>query len=914
MWFLILSLSACVTGWAQITHKTSGFRITTKSICQVRQSTRESYSAGPDRDSNSTLRWEKPCWLPLDLLEDILSTSAGFQTGIWSGLTLHTQGDRSRLRVSPDFHRKKTSCTSGVTCIFHVGCPTSGHTAAQSEHSHWTLTAWTRLRSLRPLPHTICQGKTGRRWRLRSTTPRPSCRRRRRRSRSKLTRFVCALHRLLLDPRSRTPCDAQCPMHVSTLLLRLLPMYTAIALWFTHWLTSALQHGLQLCLYLTFFWARTGFSWCCCEVCGSCPKTMGDRSSDSEVIERNRGADRGGADSPPRPTPTTPNGTPLPRGPPPARPIHEEHRDMSLALSNAIGQAFLEQGGYLREVLTLLPGQWEYLDAITVQIRPLTPTDSFHPNVLNFEEEDTGPVDVPAGGATEHGDGHHGSGTSSISGTASSSRNPEPSSTAPWTLSVAAAKPKNRKPRPYCSACLPILLFVVRPQHVPNLPYHSGGQDLIELGKQVLSSESIQRNRLSHVHRNRVNCRAPGTDLLRMMMIDNGGAQLHKSPPATSSEIEFVQGVAMHFYTHRLARYLFFTGETHTASGLLDSTFRLCDAAINTHVTVFNRQPRRDVFVILILRKWYKVAMLPVSQIYGLISASTRHPASLQPGYDRDLPRGDDGRSSLWRVRPPSQPIFAVRHLAEHIFLLYASIRSLSGTWATLNQVGLMLSFLIALMLRVITAGSFEKSLNGRVGPKSDRARVGSTRTSVVPILAGLILWLHVVPVNSASADVRVDVDPTRTSEAVTAKHVGYREALQPGNTYDLPRAAKRSYRRAYARSCRQGGAFYKGIWRPHSWYRPVQITTRPVGTPVRPHTNTKALRTLTWNAGGLHAQVFRELVTYAIDASLDLIYIQETKWSYDANWSTPEFHFVHSAGDKKEADYGLYPSDQKEL
>ena len=178
----------------------------------------------------------------------------------------------------------------------------------------------------------------------------------------------------------------------------------------------------------------------------------------------------------------------------------------------------------------------------------------------------------------------------------------------------------------------------------------------------------------------------------------------------------------------------------------------------------------------------------------------------------------------------------------------YASIRLISGTWATLNQVGLMLSFLIALLLRVITAGTFEKSLTGRVGPKSDRTRVGSTRTSVVPILLGLIFWLHIVPVNSVSADVRVDVDPTRTSEAVTAKHVGYREALQPGNTYDLPRAAKRSYRRAYARSCRQGGAFYKGVWRPHSWYRPVQITTRPVGTTVRPHTNTKALRTLTWN------------------------------------------------------------------
>ena len=169
MWFLILSLSACVTGWDQITPRTFGFRITTKSICQARQSTRESYSADPDRDSNSTLRWGKPCWLPLDLLEGILSTSAGFPNGIWSGLTLRTQGDRSRQRVSRDFHRKKINCTSGVTCIFHVGCPTSGHAAALSGRSHLTLTAWTRPRSLRPLPYTICQGKTGRRWRLRST-------------------------------------------------------------------------------------------------------------------------------------------------------------------------------------------------------------------------------------------------------------------------------------------------------------------------------------------------------------------------------------------------------------------------------------------------------------------------------------------------------------------------------------------------------------------------------------------------------------------------------------------------------------------------------------------------------------------------------------------------------------------------
>ena len=273
--------------------------------------------------------------------------------------------------------------------------------------------------------------QAGRRWRLRLSTSRMSRRRHRRRSRSKLAQFVCTLYRLLLDPCSHPQCAAQCPKHVTTLLLRLQHMHTETALWFMHWLTSALPHGLQIYL---------------------------------------RGADRGGADSPPRPTPTTPNGTPLPRGPPPARPLHEVHRGMSLALSNAIGQTFLEQGGYLREVLTLLPGQWEYLNAVTVQIRPLTPTDSFHPNVLSFEEEDQGHVDETAEGATEHGEGHHDSGTGSRSGRASSSRNPEPSATAPWTLSVAYAKPKNRKPRTYCSACLPLITFVVKPQPVPNLP------------------------------------------------------------------------------------------------------------------------------------------------------------------------------------------------------------------------------------------------------------------------------------------------------------------------------------------------------------------------------------------------------------------------------------------------------------
>ena len=54
-------------------------------------------------------------------------------------------------------------------------------------------------------------------------------------------------------------------------------------------------------------------------------------------------------------------------------------------------------------------------------------------------------------------------------------------------------------------------------------------------------------------------------------------------------------------------------------------------------------------------------------------------------------------------------------------------------------------------------------------------------------ILYCLILWSHFISVSSVSVDVRVDVDPTRTSEAVKAKHVGYREAQQPVSTHDLP-------------------------------------------------------------------------------------------------------------------------------
>ena len=116
---------------------------------------------------------------------------------------------------------------------------------------------------------------------------------------------------------------------------------------------------------------------------------------------------------------------------------------------------------------------------------------------------------------------------------------------------------------------------------------------------------------------------------------------------------------------------------------------------------------------------------------------------------------------------------------------------------------------------------------------------------------------------------------------------------------FNTARIQKRTYRRAYARSVRQGGAYYRGQWRDYSWFqpadiRPVYLHKRRLGhRPV----DRKHYRVLTWNAGGLSQSVFQELETFVRDAHYDIIFIQETRWSADYNWSNKDYHYVHSAG-----------------
>ena len=167
-----------------------------------------------------------------------------------------------------------------------------------------------------------------------------------------------------------------------------------------------------------------------------------------------------------------------------------------------------------------------------------------------------------------------------------------------------------------------------------------------------------------------------------------------------------------------------------------------------------------------------------------------------------------------------------------------------------------------------------------RVGPKSGHI----PGRHVCHLIFVLILFTLIPTIESGAVDARVVDLPTGSTEAtLVAKPAGTRQASVP--TFKTPsRSTKRSYRRAYTRACQQGGAFYKGQWRPQAWFRGVQLRPQylpPLRSPPQAHV--PHWRTMSWNCGGLTADVYRELETYAKDFHLDVLMIQESKWTLEA-------------------------------
>ena len=138
------------------------------------------------------------------------------------------------------------------------------------------------------------------------------------------------------------------------------------------------------------------------------------------------------------------------------------------------------------------------------------------------------------------------------------------------------------------------------------------------------------------------------------------------------------------------------------------------------------------------------------------------------------------------------------------------------------------------------------------------------------------------------------------------AKSNGQRKASEPPMRHtQISSSVQRSFRRAYGRACRTGSTYYKGKWRHMEWF--TGVTLRPQVLPSTPPRSqaTPHWRTLCWNASGLTASVFQELETYVRDHCLDVILIQETKWSYEATWSNKDYHYVHSPGSGAHNRYG---------
>ena len=103
----------------------------------------------------------------------------------------------------------------------------------------------------------------------------------------------------------------------------------------------------------------------------------------------------------------TPNGTPLPRGPPPPHTVQRD-RPLSHAVSLAVQNALQREGVPVTRALTLVMGGAATLTSVRIELRHLTDATTDHPNVLLFNdsnnEDDSGEEHRDRTGER---DGHH---------------------------------------------------------------------------------------------------------------------------------------------------------------------------------------------------------------------------------------------------------------------------------------------------------------------------------------------------------------------------------------------------------------------------------------------------------------------------------------------------------------------------
>ena len=111
------------------------------------------------------------------------------------------------------------------------------------------------------------------------------------------------------------------------------------------------------------------------------------------------------------------------------------------------------------------------------------------------------------------------------------------------------------------------------------------------------------------------------------------------------------------------------------------------------------------------------------------------------------------------------------------------------------------------------------------------------------------------------------------------------------------------------------GRALYRGKWLSARQLG-VQYQSEPISHTVRPSVTFKGrmgqplrsgrIKCMSWNSGSGNAGLFDELEEYGCAENLDLICIQETRMTLESEWSTRNYHYIHSGKERAKGAGGI--------
>ena len=139
-------------------------------------------------------------------------------------------------------------------------------------------------------------------------------------------------------------------------------------------------------------------------------------------------------------------------------------------------------------------------------------------------------------------------------------------------------------------------------------------------------------------------------------------------------------------------------------------------------------------------------------------------------------------------------------------------------------------------------------------------------------------------------------VDNLSFLEHHAAKEHGQRPKIESKR-----RTTKRSFKRAFNRSIRDGYTMYHGkIFTPQDFNMPIptstpQVKLSPRVSPCQPSGASNRLSVFSWNCGGLSSDKYQCLQAWLLQHQFDIVCLQESHWRFTSTWKTEQFHAIHT-------------------